>query len=66
LLQQLDNDLTRAVDFWVNTIVEGYIIEFVIERYQSFLETEVVFKSILGGRLMRDVSLWIKMFMVEE
>lgn len=66
LLQQLDNDLTREVDFWVKTTVEGYIVEFSAESYQSFSKVEAVFGSGVRGRLMREVSLWIKMFKVEE
>lgn len=46
--------------------MEGYIIKFSAESYQSFSKAEVVFGSRLRGRLMREVSLWIKMFMVEE
>ena len=46
--------------------MEGYIVEFATESYQSFSKVEVVLGSGLRGRLMREVSLWIKMFMVEE
>lgn len=32
-LQQLDNDLTRVVDFWVKTTTEGYIVKFAAKSY---------------------------------
>jgi len=66
LLQQLYNNLTRAVDFWVKTTMEGYIVEFSAENYQSFSKAEAMFGFKLRGRLMMEVPLWIKMFMVEE
>jgi len=65
-LWHFDNDLTRLVDFWVHTIVEGYIVKFAAENYQSFSRVEVVFKPRLRGKLVREVSLWIKMFTMEQ
>jgi hypothetical protein len=35
-LHRLDCPFTRAMDFWVSTTIEGYIIEFVAENHQSF------------------------------
>ena len=34
-LQRLDYPVTRAIDFWVTTMIEGYIIEFAAENHQS-------------------------------
>lgn len=45
LVQQLDNEKTRVVYFWVKTTVEGYVVEFVAESYQSYSKVEVVFNS---------------------
>lgn len=30
-LHRLDTDLTRAVDFWIQSTLEGYIVEFKAE-----------------------------------
>lgn len=62
----MDNDRTRAVDFWVKTTMEGYVVKFAAESYQSFSKEEVVFSSGLREELIREVLMWIKMFMVEE
>jgi hypothetical protein len=35
-LHRLDHQITRAVDFWVDTTLEGYIIEFAVENHQYF------------------------------
>jgi hypothetical protein len=56
----------RAVDFWVTTMIEGYIIEFAAENHQSFSQAEEIFKKGARGRLLREIPLWIKAFLVEE
>lgn len=66
VLQCLDNDLTSTVDFWVQTTIEGYMVEFAAERYQSYSKADVVFKSGLRVKQLKEVPLWIKMLMVEE
>jgi hypothetical protein len=56
----------RAVDFWVNTTLEGYIIEFAAENHQYFSWAEEIFKKGAWGRLLREIPLWIKVFLMEE
>jgi hypothetical protein len=65
-LQRLDCPVTRAVDFWVSTTLEGYIIEFAAENHQSFSRAEEIFKKGARGRLLREIPLWIKVFLMEE
>jgi hypothetical protein len=65
-LQRLDCPVTRAIDFWVTTTIEGYIIKFAAENHQSFSRAEEVFKKGTRGRLVREIPLWIKSFLVEE
>jgi len=50
----------------VQTTIEGYIIEFFVKGHQSFSKAEVVFKSRLGERLLKEILLWIKFLMLEE
>ena len=54
------------MDFWVETTLDGYIVEFATECYQSFLKVEVVFRSRLRGKLLKEIPLWIKALMVDE
>ena len=65
-LHRLDNELTRAVDFWVETTLNGYIVEFAAEFYQSFSKAKAIFRSGLRGKLLKEISLWIKALMVDE
>jgi hypothetical protein len=55
-----------VVDFWVNTTLEGYIIEFAAENHQSFSRVGADFKKDARGRLLREIPMWIKVFLMEE
>ena len=63
---QLNTDLTRAVDFWVESTLDEYIVEFAAECCQSFLRTEDIFRSRLRVKLLKEIPLWIKALMVDE
>jgi hypothetical protein len=54
------------MEFWVQTTLEGYIIEFSAENYQLFSKVEEVFYEGDQGRLSRETPLWMKILMVEE
>jgi hypothetical protein len=56
-LHRLDRPVMRAINFWVNTTLEGYIIEFAAENHQSFSWEEVDFKKDARGRLLREIPL---------
>ena len=65
-LHRLSTELTRAVDFWVETTLDGYIVEFAAECYQSFSKSKAIFHSGLRGKLLKEIPLWIKALMVDE
>ena len=65
-LHWLDTELTHAVDFWVETTLNGYIVEFSAECYKSFSKAEAIFRSRLRGKLLKEIPLWIKALMVDE
>jgi hypothetical protein len=46
--------------------LEGYIIEFAAENHQYFSWVEEIFKKGACGRLLREIPLWIKAFLMEE
>jgi hypothetical protein len=49
-LQQVDNKFTRKVDFWLDSIVVGFITEFAVDTVKSYNSRERVSK-----RTMRKV-----------
>jgi hypothetical protein len=65
-LQNLDHHIFWAVEFWVQTTLERYIVEFSMENHQSFSKEEVVFYKGAQGILLREISLWMKIFLMEE
>jgi hypothetical protein len=42
-LQQVNNKFTRAVDFWLDSIVAGFITEFAVDTAKSYNATEKEF-----------------------
>jgi hypothetical protein len=56
----------RAVDFWVHTTLERYSVEFSVENHQYFSRAEEIFKISAHNRLLREITLWIKVFLMEE
>jgi hypothetical protein len=56
----------RAIDFWVNTTLEGYIIEFAAQNHQYFSRAEEDFKKGARRIMLREIPLWIKVFLMEE
>ena len=35
-VQSLDNPITRAVDFWLASVLEGFVTEFAVDQRKSF------------------------------
>ena len=39
-MAQVSNPISRAVDFWIDSILEGYVTEFVVEAITLYSEGE--------------------------
>ena len=39
-VQNLDNPITRAVDFWLTSVLNGFVTEFAVDQRKSFSEAE--------------------------
>ena len=39
-LKRMNNPISRVVDFWVDSILEGYIVEFVVDTITSYSEAQ--------------------------
>jgi hypothetical protein len=46
--------------------IRRIVIEFVAENHQYFSWAEADFKKDTRGRMMREIPLWIKVFLMEE
>ena len=60
------NPISIAVDFWIDSILEGYVTEFVVEVINSYSEVERDFLQGPRGRYLMSVNLWIKMVLYEK
>ena len=55
------NSISRAVDFWVDSILQGYITKFVVDTITSYREAERFFFQGPQRRYLLHISTWIKM-----
>ena len=60
------NDISRAIDFWVDSILQGYITEFMVETITSYSEVEIIFFQGPQRRYLLSISAWIKMLSYEK
>ena len=47
-MKNLDNPLTRTVEFWLASVLEGFVTEFAVEQRKSFSEAEGYFFKALS------------------
>jgi hypothetical protein len=65
-LKKTDNSISRAVDFWLNNLLEGFITEFAIDTLKAYSEAERLFFKGYHGKYLSSLSFWIKMFLCEQ
>ena len=63
---QVSNPISRAVDFWIDSILEGYVSEFTIEAINTYSEAKKHFFQGPQGRYLMSINLWIKMLLYEK
>jgi len=44
-LRLLNHQISCVVDFWVQIVLEGYIINFVVKNYQAFSKSKEIFRE---------------------
>ena len=65
-MAQVSNPISRAVDFWIDSILEGYVTKFVVEAITSYSEVERQFFQGPRGRYLMYINLWIKILLYEK
>ena len=65
-MRNLDNPITRVVDFWLASVLEGFVTEFVVDQRKSFSEDERYFFKGYRGKYLRSLNLSIKMLLHEK
>jgi hypothetical protein len=65
-LNTVSNKVSHTVDFWLNSVLGGYITEFAIDCTQSYSVTEREFFKGPHGRYLNTLSTWIKMLLCDK
>ena len=66
-LKRINNPISRVVDFWVDSIIEGYITEFFVDMIASYSEVERnKFQGPPRSRYISYWKMWIKMVICEK
>ena len=65
-LKRTSNPISRAVDFWVDSILEGYIIEIAVDTITSYSEMKREFFQETRVCYMKYLKLWIKILVCEK
>ena len=66
LVKNVNNEVSRAVDFWTTRTLETFVTEFAINTSTSFSEAERQFFKGPRGKFLNSLSLKIKILLVEK
>ena len=66
ILKRVNNEISRAVDFWMTRTLEAFVMEFAIDTSTSFSEAEQQFFKGPRGKFLNSFSLRIKMLLAEK
>ena len=65
-ITSVSKNISRDVDFWVDSIFQGYITKFAVETVTSYSEAEINFFQGPRRRYLLSISTWIKMLVYEK
>ena len=66
ILKRVNNEISRAVDFWTTRTLEEFVTEFAIDTSTSFSDAERQFFKGPRGKYLNSFSLRIKMLLDEN
>ena len=65
-MKNLDNPITRTIDFWLASVLEDFVKEFTVEQRKSFSKAERYFFKGYHGKYLKYLNLSIKMLLHEK
>lgn len=65
-LKGINNPISHAVDFWYDSILEGYVTEFAVNTVKSYNATKREFFKGPRGKYLNSLKLWTKMLLCEK
>ena len=54
------------MDFWLNSLLEGFVTEFAVEKLKAYSEAERLFFKGYHGKYLNSLNLWIKMLLCKQ
>ena len=65
-LKKTSNPISKFVEFWLDSILEGYITEIAVNTIKSCSEIEREFFQEPKGHYLKYLKLWINMLVCEK
>jgi hypothetical protein len=65
-LNSVSNPTTRAIDSWLDSVLGGYVTEFVVDCIQLYSVAERDLFKGPHGRFLKSLNTWIKMLLCEK
>ena len=65
-MNSIDNPISWAVDFWLASVLDGFVTEFAVDQIKSFSEAERYFFKGYHGKYLKYLNLSIKMLLHEK
>ena len=65
-MRSIDNPISRAVDFWLASLLEGFITEFAVDQRNFFSKAERYFFKGYHGKYLNSLNSSIKMLLHEK
>ena len=65
-LKDVDNHISRTVDFWLVSLLEDFITEFAVDQRKSFSEAKRYFFKGYRGKYLNSLNMSIKQLLYEK
>ena len=65
-LKNIDNVVSRVVDFWLTILFSGFITEFVVDIVKAYSQVECQFFKGYRGKFLNSLNLWIKILLCDK
>ena len=65
-LKNTNNAVSRAVDFWLTSLLLGFITEFTVDTLKAYTDTKRQFFKCYRGKFLNSLNLWIKILLCDK
>ena len=65
-LKNTNNVISRAIDFWLTSLLLGFITEFTVDTLKAYTKEKPQFFTGYRGKFLNSLNLWIKMLLCDK